>query len=91
MILHVCDNLKAEIGERTDGQRNALAGNAGRQFAVIKGAVTVVDTINFQQVETVANILCRAFLAAMGDQPVALTRGFGKDPPELCGGMAKLG
>ena len=61
------DDLEADVGEGTDGERDPVAGKAGDQFRVFEAADAVVDAFGVAEVEGVGDLGCRALLAGVGD------------------------
>ncbi len=87
----VVDDAEADVGEGTDGERDAVAGKAGDQFRVLEAADAVVDALGVEDVEGVGDVGGRALLAGVGDGVEPHGAGAGEDAGKSFRRVAALG
>ena len=88
---HVADDAKLEIGKRAHGQAHRVVGEPRDEGFVLEAAIAVIDAIDAQQIERLADIFGRPFLTGMGDEAQAEVAGAGEDALELGGWVADFG
>ena len=88
VIGHGLEYTQADVGERADGQRHAFAHQTRDQSGVLQRPHAVIDARRPQQVEGLADIFRRTFLAGMGNDRLAEGAAAGEDAFELAGRIA---
>ncbi len=90
MLPQVAHALEAEVRERADRQRHAVARQALHQGLILHRAVAMVDAVDAQDIQRFPDILRRTFLAGMGDKAEAFLAGAAEHILELAGREADL-
>lgn len=88
MGAEIIDDAELEVAQGANRQGHALGDQTLDQRLVLQRPVAVVQAVDGQQVQGLAHVIGRAFLAGMGDQPQALGPRPGEDPGEFGRRMA---
>lgn len=80
---HRIEDAQLDIGQRADRQRNTFARQTFDQQRVIDTAHAMIDTFRAQQIQRVADVIGRAFLACMRHDAQTQFAAPGKDTREF--------
>src|SRR5260370_22696389 len=90
MRRHVGDAAQPQIGQWADRERDLLAGDPRRELGILERPVAVIDALDPQQIERLADIVGRPLFPRMRDRVQAKPAGTGEDALELRRWMAVL-
>ena len=75
VIFHALHDFQLHIRERTDGERHLLAHEPGQQRGVLLAAHAMVHAADFQHIQSLINVLRRAFFARVRNGQKAFLTG----------------
>ena len=90
MAGQVRKHAQLEVGQRTDGQGNAVFGQPLHQRGILARLHAMVDAFDLQHVERGPDIGWRPFLTGMGDQVETEFAAAGEHPGEFFGRITDL-
>ena len=79
-----------EVRQRTDRERNAVAGQPGHERRVVQGLNAMIDAFDLEHIKRAPDVSRRALLAGMGHEPQAQSAGARKHTGKLFGRMPEL-
>ena len=89
MVGEASDDAELEVGQRADGERDLLADQAVDERGVLVAANTVVDALDLEQIERLADVTGGAFFAGVGDRWRPRPRARVKTRSNLLGGLPR--